>query len=253
MNPQPSWTELAKYYNAEYEAYDSDHGQQINEDADVENARCAGGYRHIKVVPGARILDVGSGGGLFLRVVSRLGAIAKGVEPSSIAADQSQRAGLDVFNGTLEQFSETTTERFDIITANHVVEHVPSPIETLTAMRKLLAPGGLILISVPNGAYPINQATKGRWHSTDLPYHLMQFTPSSMALAGTRAGLSVQQQRTESLPFAVAASIGLYLRHRWLVPRRLRPEPLIWWAATWYGARQDSRNNGEAIITEFVA
>lgn len=43
-------------------------------------------------------------------------------------------------------------------------------------MKALLAPGGFIWIAVPNASYPPSKSLKGRWHSADPPYHLMQFS-----------------------------------------------------------------------------
>ncbi len=100
-----------------------------------------------------------------------------------------QEQGLRVFQGSLDEYIAQARNRpqFDIITANHVVEHLAEPVESLRMMKGLLAPGGFIWISVPNGAYPLCRALKGRWHSSDLPYHLMQFSPASMTKAGHQA------------------------------------------------------------------
>jgi hypothetical protein len=121
-------------------------------------------------------------------------------------------------------------------------------------MKGLLAPGGFIWIAVPNAAYPLCRALKGRWYSSDLPYHLMQFSPASMTAAGQRAGLKVRRQTTESLPRLVAGSLRQYLRIKFLVPQRLteRLAPMNA-MARWYARRNDAHLNGEAIITEFVA
>jgi predicted SAM-dependent methyltransferase len=135
-----------------------------------------------------------------------------------------------------------------------VIEHVPNPVETLATMKKLLAPSGIIWISVPNAAYPVSKALKGRWHSSDLPYHLMHFSPQSMAMTGQAAGLNVRHQTTDSMPKAVAASLGQYLRHRWFLPGRITKNagvlPIV---SEWYARRADEKKKGEAIITEFVA
>lgn len=256
MNPQPSWTDLESYYNNAYEAYDPMHGSQTHDDQEIEKARRTGVFRHIPVPTGKRLLDVGCGAGFFLRISQKLGAIAEGVEPSEYAAGVSQKQGLRVFQGTLEAYvaKALAKAQFDIITANHVLEHVPDPVHTLGLMRGLLAPGGFVWIAVPNADYPICRVLKGLWHSTDLPYHLMQFSPPSIAEAGRRAGLRVRRQSTESLPLNVSASLRQYLRYRWKLPQRLTQRIGILDAASkWYARRVDARVAGEAILTEFVA
>lgn len=256
MNPQPSWNELQLYYNSTYSAYNPMHGSQSDDDSEIEEAKRSGKLRHIPIPAGRRLLDIGCGAGRFLRLCRRLGAAEQGIEPSEYAAKVAQQQGLRVFHGTVESFVEHADmgSQFDIITANHVIEHVSEPVETLRAMKQLLAPGGFIWIAVPNAAYPICRALKGMWHSSDLPYHLMHFTPASIATAGRRAGLTARHQTTESIPRFVANSIRLYLRYNWKLPRRLTMKiGVIDTVAAWYAQRADAKLSGEAILTEFIA
>jgi SAM-dependent methyltransferase len=254
MNPQPSWNELQPYYNEGYDPYDPNHGTDSADAQVVQQAEQTGKIRHICIPRGKRLLDVGCGAGWFLRISKKLGATVQGVEPSEYAASVAVKQGLNVFCGTIEQFVAQTDQKFDVITSNHVVEHVPDPVATLTAMRGLLAPGGTIWIAVPNAAYPISKALKGLWHSSDLPYHLMQFSPSSMSKAGELAGLKVKKRETESIPRIVEASLGQYLRYKWMLPRTLTQETgALRGVSRWYAKRSDQRKIGEAILTEFSA
>jgi 2-polyprenyl-3-methyl-5-hydroxy-6-metoxy-1,4-benzoquinol methylase len=254
MNPQPSWGELQTYYNDSYDPYDPTHGSEVEDAEEIAKAKQSGKFRHIPLPTGKRLLDVGCGAGFFLRIAKKLGAVGQGVEPSKYAASVAQAQGLNVYNGTLEDFAAQTDAKFDVITSNHVIEHVPNPIETLACMKSLLAPGGFVWISVPNAAYPLSKALKGRWHSSDLPYHLMHFSPKSMAMTGEAAGLKVRHQTTDSMPSAVAASLTQYLRHKWLLPGRFtaKSEVVLPKISRWYARRMDGKKNGEAIITEFV-
>jgi predicted SAM-dependent methyltransferase len=134
------------------------------------------------------------------------------------------------------------------------VEHVPDPVKTLHVMKQLLAPGGFLWIAVPNAGYPICRKLKGLWHSSDLPYHLMHFTPASITEAGRRAGLKVRRQTTESIPHFVSASIAQYLRYKYMLPRRLTQKLGVLDAiSVWYARRVDAKGVGEAIMTEFIA
>lgn len=256
MNPQPSWDELQDYYHDDYPAYDPRHGAEATDEQEIEEALRKGRFRHIPLPVGKRLLDVGCGAGWFLHIAKNLGAVEQGIEPSGHAAKVAQERGLRVYHGTLEAYvaNEAGQLEFDIITANHVLEHVPEPVETPQFMKEMLAPGGFIWIAVPNAGYPICRALKGRWHSSDLPYHLMQFTPKSIAEAGERAGLRTRHQITESIPRCVSASLRQYLRYQWKLPSRLTQKlRIVDTAATWYAQRVDSRAVGEAILTEFVA
>lgn len=255
MNPQPSWEDLALYYSAAYSPYEAEHGNEGEEDRVVEHARSLGQFRHVEITPGLKLLDVGCGGGYFLRIARRLGAEVQGVEPSVFGAEQTRKAGLPVFEGTLEEFvADHPGAKFDLITASHVLEHVPEPVKTLEVMGGLLAPGGYIWIGVPNAACPFNSGPmRGRWHSVDLPYHLMQFTPESLARAGREAGLEVIRSETYCLPKSTAHSIRHDLRRRYLLPIRLSErigliESLV---VPKVVKRLDGSSRGEAILIRF--
>ena len=158
-----------------------------------------------------------------------------------------------MFTGTLEDYAASAQDRFDIITANHVLEHVPNPVATLSVMKGLLAENGMIWIAVPNADCYFSRVLKGYWYGTDLPYHLMQFDTESLTLAGKRAGLEVRSLATYSLPVAVAASSRQLLRMRYLIPMRLllRIKSFELDVAPRVANRLDSNGRGEAILIEF--
>ena len=250
VNPQPSWSELDAYYREDYDAYSPSHGAAGSDEQVIENAKLMGKFRHVHVWQGARILDVGCGGGYFLGIASRLGAQVEGVELNQAGVEQARKSGLRVFHGATEQYRQVHRDkRFDLVTANHVLEHIHDPVAELASMKQLLAKDGTIWISVPNGHYWASLALRERWHSTDIPRHLHQFTPQSLTKCAILAGLRVEALETFSLPKAVAGTIRQWLRYRLFVPQRLtrflRP---IDWAAARLGARLDSKASGEALL-----
>ncbi|MEX0643790.1 MAG: methyltransferase domain-containing protein [Parvularculaceae bacterium] len=253
INPQPDWRELSSYYDAAYEAYEPEHGLQSLE-AEIERARKTGEFRHIPLRPGLRVLDVGCGGGAFLSVARAVGAEVYGVEPSAAGVASARAAGLPVFHGELHQFlqSAESARRFDVITSNHVVEHHPAPVDLLKQMASLLAPDGYLWFAVPNIESRTAAALKERWHSVDLPFHLMHFTPASMRRAVERAGLRIRREYTHSLPSATLSSLTTLWRQKYLLPRRLseRLSPILGGLAAAHARRMDETGDGEAIIIE---
>ena len=256
MNPQPAWQELATYYSEDYDPYETSHGSTARDDEQaVALAKGSGELRHLPIPNGKRLLDVGCGAGWFLRIAKVLGAEVKGIEPSAVGAERARLCGLDVYQGTLEDYlrSEPKTDRFDVITANHVIEHAPDPVATLQAMRILLAPGGIVWVAVPNPTCWSGRKLLNNWDSVDLPYHLQQFTAKSMVLAGSRAGLKLHRQYTYTLPAAVASSLRLYWRRSFFVPRKLTQKIsfIDRYYAPRFAAALDRVGDGEAIVTEF--
>lgn len=108
------------------------------------------------VVPGARVLDAGCGAGEYVAALSRMGAVARGVEylPEKVAQwrvahpdDSSVQCG-DIAR---VQFDDDV---FDAVLLNEVLEHVPNEIAVLREMRRVVRPGGKLLLFSPNRRYP---------------------------------------------------------------------------------------------------
>ena len=95
---------------------------------------------------GARLLDVGAGGGEFVYLAGKQGYRSRGIEPnigySSYATDT---YGCQVTTGGLQD----ATGQYDVITLFHVLEHLPSPLEAFKQLYALLNPEGRLFIEVP--------------------------------------------------------------------------------------------------------
>lgn len=97
-----------------------------------------------------RLLDFGCGTGNFLKVARAAGFEVTGLELSRSLADHVRRSQrIRVLQGSLEHL-DLEGERFEIITALQVFEHLVHPAGTLERLRKLLVPSGLLLVEVPN-------------------------------------------------------------------------------------------------------
>ena len=98
---------------------------------------------------GGRLLDVGCAKGGFLAAARDAGFVVRGVEPAEAAAAVARRLGLDVVVGTLDDVPLAASS-LEVVTAWHVLEHIPEPLDTLIRLRRELVPGGHLLIEVPN-------------------------------------------------------------------------------------------------------
>jgi 2-polyprenyl-3-methyl-5-hydroxy-6-metoxy-1,4-benzoquinol methylase len=107
-----------------------------------------------------RVLDVGCAYGGFLVAFAERGARVTGIERDEryvrLAAENVRQHGFDaeIVLGDATQAHPAFRGRFDLITANDVVEHVPRLETFLANLREWLAPGGAIYLEIPNGAYP---------------------------------------------------------------------------------------------------
>ncbi|MFA5133285.1 MAG: methyltransferase domain-containing protein [Patescibacteria group bacterium] len=107
-----------------------------------------------KILSGQNILDIGCGFGTLLDIFKKNKNInAYGIELGDLDVKFSrEKYGLDVFQISLEEFAakEENYGKFDVIILHHTLEHLPEPLASLSQIKKLLKPQGILYIGVPN-------------------------------------------------------------------------------------------------------
>ena len=101
---------------------------------------------NLKFVAGKKIADFGCGSGDFLKLVQPYCADVVGVELQQNYVDELNANGTPCTND-LETIKDKS---LDVIVSFHVIEHLPNPIETLSALMRKVVSGGQILIEVPH-------------------------------------------------------------------------------------------------------
>jgi SAM-dependent methyltransferase len=134
-----------------------------------------------------RLLEVGCGSGATLESMNELGWQAEGIDFDPAAVEKARRKGLTVHLGTLTE-KKLPGNTFDAIAARHFIEHVPDPIETLRECRRLLKPGGLLVLITPNARSWGHRLFLADWRGLEPPRHLHIFTRSSLTTACALAG-----------------------------------------------------------------
>ena len=135
-----------------------------------------------------RLLDFGCGGGSYLQRMHKQGWTVTGLDVSEKAVLRIRdELGLEAFAGTLPH-PALKPASFDVITMWHALEHVHDPLRVLRDARSLLAPGGKLLVAVPNIDSLPFRWFGGSWFGLDLPRHLTHFTPWTLTLMLQRAG-----------------------------------------------------------------
>lgn len=137
----------------------------------------------------ASVLDVGCGFGFAVDLAAEvLGWRAVGVDPSWAAAAGRAQLGADIREGYLTAAMELGAP-FDRVIASEVIEHVADPYAMLALLRGRLAPGGVLVLTTPNGESVRAGEDRGRLTGILAPgVHLTLFTEGSLALALRRAG-----------------------------------------------------------------
>jgi SAM-dependent methyltransferase len=103
--------------------------------------------------PPGRLLDVGCGAGDFLALARQIGWDVIGVEPSVQACSAARKLhGLEVLNCPFER-ADLPGDAFDVVTLLNVIDQAPEPIHLLESARRVLRPGGLLVLRILNGAF----------------------------------------------------------------------------------------------------
>lgn len=93
-----------------------------------------------------RLLDIGTGVGLFMKCAANNGWVVEGVEPSRTAAEKARElTGANVHHGLLED-AQLPMHSYDAVSILDTLRSVPDPLPFLLRARQLLRPGGVLLI-----------------------------------------------------------------------------------------------------------
>jgi SAM-dependent methyltransferase len=143
--------------------------------------------------PGERVLDLGCGAGRFLAALADAGARPVGVE---IAAEALERArenapGAELALVEPEGSLPLAHGSIDLVWCSEVLEHVPDVAHLLLEVRRVLAPGGRVLATVPfHGRLQAAAIALARFdaHFDPLGQHVRFFTRRSLAATLAHAG-----------------------------------------------------------------
>lgn len=191
-NPRPTAATLAQFYPASYEPHRSPKRLRNTQ---ASRLRGWGNVRELrKSLPWhgeRRLLDFGCGGGSYLARMCKQGWRVTGLDVSETAVRRVRtELRLPALQGTLPH-ADLRPCSFDVITMWQSLEHVHEPLKTLREAFRLLAPGGKLIVAVPNiDSLPFCWFGRS-WLGLDLPRHLTHFAPWTLTLMLQRAGFHV--------------------------------------------------------------
>ncbi|MDP6948500.1 MAG: bifunctional 2-polyprenyl-6-hydroxyphenol methylase/3-demethylubiquinol 3-O-methyltransferase UbiG [Arenicellales bacterium] len=154
---------------------------------------------------GARVVDVGCGGGILAEALWTRGAQVTGLDagqaPIAVAKLHAKESGARVNyqNTTAESLADELPGGFDLVTCMELLEHVPDPAATVTACAKLLRPGGQAffstinrnakswLLAIVGGEYLLNLLPRGTHHYEKL------IRPSELDAWARKTGLQLTE------------------------------------------------------------
>jgi SAM-dependent methyltransferase len=139
-----------------------------------------------------RLLDIGCGYGFFLNAMKQHHWEVTGIEISKDGRQYARHQyGIDVYSKPLETLS-LPDGYFDAVTLFYVIEHIADPLTVLNEVKRILKPGGLVLIRWPHTT-PIIKMLGPLSKRLDLyhtPYHLYDFSKQTIERVLTLSGLA---------------------------------------------------------------
>lgn len=145
----------------------------------------------------AKILDIGAGRGVMIQELKKNGWDVYGVLPAS----QTKDTGANIFYGNLTD-ANFPAVFFDCVTLFHVLEHLAAPKEALREIFRILKPGGILVMELPNASGVVPRLFKTFWFGYNVPEHLYHFTPINLKHILEEEGFAVMKENFFSLEYS---------------------------------------------------
>lgn len=144
---------------------------------------------------GAKLLDIGCGSGALAARMREIGWDAEGIDHDHSAVDAARSRGLTVTIGDIRE-QGYPDKCFDALCAKHVVEHVYDPLGFLRECRRVLRPGGKLVLITPNLQSMGHGLFGSSWLHLDSPRHLFLWCRDSLQKAVESQGLACERVLT---------------------------------------------------------
>ena len=163
--PLPTEKELLEFYKKEF--YQKSKPSYLNQDEKERKYWNMSYDEKLNVleeenIRNKKILDIGSGGGFFLRRAKERGWDVLGIEPSLIAAKYAKKYKIPTLVNFFEKIDFSKREKFGAIHMNAVLEHSRSPDKILEISHNILERNGMVIVEVPNEFNPLQLIAQKR-------------------------------------------------------------------------------------------
>lgn len=134
----------------------------------------------LKFCAAGRLLDIGCSRGLFLSNFLSKDFDIYGIEPRDwICAKAIKRLGNRAFCGTLRE-ANLPDAHFDVVTMINLIEHLPSPKDTLLEVNRIMKSGALLMIETPDAEGLLSKIMGSRWHAFLESEHSFFFSKTTL-------------------------------------------------------------------------
>lgn len=166
--------------------------------------------RGTKIKNGDKLLDIGCGSGQFLYDMKEFGMDVYGIEPGEFDKEGKNKYKLNIKNSDLIN-AKYSKDFFDIITINHVLEHLSNPDKQIKETYRILKKGGVLIIGIPNSNSLAYRIFGKNWHQLDVPRHLCNYSDKNIKILLEKNGFMIKKIRYNSRPSQFVVSLYFLL------------------------------------------
>lgn len=182
-----------------------------------------------------RWLDVGGGHGHFCRIARVACPETKfdGLDLSESIEEAERRGWIDKgYRGLFPELAPSIEGRYDVVSMSHYLEHTRDPEEEIVAANKALAPGGVLMIEVPDPDCPLGGVLGRLWLPWFQPQHQHFVSVANLKKLFARHGFEVVTWHRGEAHQRVDLLAAAILFRNWIAPRADVP-----WRSTSFLAR----------------
>lgn len=184
LSPRLTQDAILKLYKDEAYYNSNISGQGYDEYMEISDNWVKTFTRRLKQVApyksSGKALDIGCGPGYFLTAAQKLGFDVYGLDPSDYIVAQAQKTWGDKVRLGLIESANYAPESFDLVVAFDTFEHIYDPKNFLSAIHKILKPGGVLAITTPDPTSTLSKISGKNWVSYKLPEHVFYWSPETI-------------------------------------------------------------------------
>lgn len=200
-----------KETNYEHDYFDTEYKTQYGKSytADYQAILARNGLRHDKLKPFVNdqahpsVLEIGSAAGYFLKIMQTEGYAVTGWEISKTMANYASSRGLktirqDFLKGAIAH-EKKRLPPYDIVAMFYVLEHLNPQAKIWQHLKRLVRPGGYLVLALPSASGPFFHFNRKQWYATHPSDHAVDYSPKSLRLVGRQFGFSLRHASSEGI------------------------------------------------------
>jgi SAM-dependent methyltransferase len=215
---QPPLKDMSPYYKGGYESIPATQ-DELRLIAAGEKYRTEPILRHKQ---SGRFLEIGPWRGVFCCNMKDAGFEVTGIEMDTSCVEfLRNELGIEALQSVNPvETMKTLKPGFDVIAAWHSLEHLPEPWLVIESAARLLAPGGILLLAMPNPESYEFSVMKDAWVHLDAPRHLYFFPIDSLIRTCGNYGLELLEVTTKDTCSRMLSNMAWQVWTRSWVPVR---------------------------------